>query len=55
MKERDTSILPVRIKKSLLAEVNGAVVKSRQKSRNAWLNWAIKNGLRPHRRKNERD
>ncbi len=51
MKERDTVILPVRIKKNILAEVNETVPKSKQKSRNAWLNWAIKNGLRPHRRK----
>ncbi len=47
MKERDTVILPVRIKKDLMLEVNQKV--SRKKvSRNSWLIWAIRQGLRSH-------
>jgi hypothetical protein len=48
MKERDTVILPVRIKKILLTEINEKVCTSRQKSRNAWVIWAITQGLRKH-------
>ena len=51
MKERDTVILPVRIKKTLMAEVEEQVPKTKHKSRNAWVIWCIKNGLRPHKRK----
>lgn len=50
MKERDTIILPTRIKKDLLPRIEIAVAKSRKKSRNAWLIWAIEQGLRPHSR-----
>jgi len=50
MKERDTVILPVRIKKDLMAEVEEQVPKTKQKSRNAWVIWAIKLGLRDHRK-----
>ena len=49
MKERDTSILPVRIKKDLLAEVEDMVFK-RGVSRNSWVIRAIKEGLRKHTR-----
>jgi len=48
MKERDTVILPVRIKKTVLAELNDRLPDTKQKSRNAWLNWAIQQGLRKH-------
>ena len=48
MKERDTIILPVRIKKDLMAEVDEQVPKARQKSRNSWVIWCIKQGLRKH-------
>jgi len=51
MKERDTLILPVRIKKDLMAEVNEQVPNTRQKSRNAWVIWCIKQGMRDHKKK----
>ena len=50
---RDTAILPVRVKKSLLLELNQAVKASRQPSRNAWMIWLIKEGLRSHKSKGE--
>lgn len=53
MKERDTVILPVRIKKTLLNEIDDNLLKTKQKTRNAWLNWAIKNGLRKHSKNNK--
>ena len=49
MKERDTVILAVRIKKELLNSVQQRVSK-RKVSRNSWIIWAIKEGLRSHRR-----
>ena len=49
-KERDTTILPVRIKKDLLAEVEQRVVKKKV-SRNSWVIKAIKEGLRKHSKK----
>jgi len=49
-KERDTVILPVRIKKVLLEQVHEKVLK-RKVSRNSWLIGAIKEGLRPHTKK----
>ncbi len=51
MKERDTEILPVRIKKELYNQIDQAVKRSRQPSRNAWMNWLIKEGLRSHQGK----
>ncbi len=50
MKERDTVILPVRIKKDLMAEVDQRVSNKKQ-SRNSWLIWAINQGLRSHKKK----
>jgi len=50
-RQRDTVILPVRIKKDLMAEVEEQVPQTKQKSRNSWVIWCIKNGLRPHKRK----
>lgn len=52
MKERDTAILPVRIKKTLLSEVEQKVAK-KGVSRNSWLIWSIKQGLRKHERQND--
>ncbi len=51
MKERDTVILSIRVKKSLIPKIAEAIRKSRQPTRNSWLNWAIDNGLRSHRGK----
>jgi len=51
MKERDTVILPVRVKKELYSQIDQAVKRSRQPSRNAWMVRLIKEGLRPHRKK----
>ena len=48
MKERDTVILSVRIKRELYAQLGDAVKASKQPSRNAWLTWAISLGLRKH-------
>lgn len=50
MKERDTAILAVRIKKTLLAEIARKVAIIKQPSRNAWMTWAIKQGLRRHKK-----
>ena len=47
MKERDTVILPVRIKKVLFKRVNEKVAK-KGCSRNSWMNKAVEEGLRPH-------
>ena len=47
MKERDTKILPVRIKKDILEEVN-RIVKEK-KSRNSWVNEAITTALKKER------
>ncbi len=54
MKKRDTTILAVRIKNDLLAQVIEKVAK-KGVSRNSWLLWAIRQGLRSHprREKNE--
>jgi len=49
-KERDTVILPVRIKKTLMEEVKWRVA-SRKVSRNSWIIRAIKEGLRSHKKK----
>ena len=51
MKERDTVIVPIRVKKDMIPEIVKAVKSSRQPSRNAWLNWAISIGLRKHNKK----
>ena len=51
MKERDTVIIPIRVKKSLIPEMLTAIKKSRKPSRNAWLNWAIIQGMRKHNKK----
>lgn len=48
--ERDTVILPVRIKKTLMTEIDRNLKSTKQVSRNAWLIWAIKQGLRSHRK-----
>ena len=55
MKERETTTITVRIDYDLLDRVNENYPKSRQlspkdkkPSRNAWIIWAIKNGLRKH-------
>ena len=50
MKERDTVILPVRIKKSLDAAIKERVTK-KGVSRNSWVIKALKNGLRSHKAK----
>ena len=49
-KERNTIIVAVRIKKELYAHVLDAVKTSKQLTRNAWLNWAIQQGLRRHKK-----
>ena len=46
-KERDTVILAVRIKKDLMSEVNQKVARKKM-SRNSWMLWAIRQGLRSH-------
>lgn len=50
MKERDTVILPVRIKKTLLDILNERWPKSKKQSRNAWVNWSITRNLKSHKR-----
>ena len=50
MKERDTAILSVRIKKGLLAQVAQRVA-NKKVSRNSWIIWAVVQGLRSHRKK----
>jgi len=48
--KRDTVILPVRIKRTMLGDIENRV--SRKKvSRNSWMIWAIKEGLRSHTKK----
>ncbi len=54
MKERDTVILPVRIKKPLLDKVHERVIK-RKVSRNSWVLKAIQEGLRSHKSQNGHD
>jgi len=46
MKERDSVILAVRIPKDLLLQLDNKVRISKRRSRNDWLLWAIKDGLR---------
>lgn len=48
---RDTLIIPIRVKIPLFARIDEAVKSSRKPSRNAWLIWAINNGLRKHSKK----
>lgn len=50
MKERDTVILSIRIPKELLPQINEKVAKSKYDTRNSWFIWAIRQGLRNHRR-----
>lgn len=50
VKERDTVILPVRIKKDLFSQVKERVANL-SVSRNSWIIWAIKQGLRSHKKK----
>jgi len=50
-KDRDTTIIPIRVKNDLVPQIKQAVSRSRQPSRNSWLNWLIKEGLRPHTKK----
>jgi len=45
---RDTEILSVRIPKDLLPQIDATVKRSRQRSRNNWLNWVIKQRVRRH-------
>jgi len=52
MKERDTEIVAIRIKKKLLAQVAQRVT-NKKVSRNSWVNWAVTQGLRSHKRKLE--
>ena len=49
MKERDTVIIPIRVKKKLVSQMTLAIVRSKKPSRNAWLIWAIQMGLRKHK------
>jgi len=53
MKERDTVIIPIRIKKHLIPKITQAVEISRKPTRNSWLIWAIGLGLRPHKKRRE--
>jgi len=48
--KRDTVILPVRIKKDLIAQVNERVAR-KGVSRNSWVIKYIIEGLRPHKKK----
>lgn len=48
--ERDTVIIPIRVKKTLVEQIKQGVTKSKKPSRNAWLIWAIEQGLRSHRK-----
>jgi len=50
MKERDTVIIAIRIKKALSKEVKQRI-GNRKVSRNSWLIWTIKEGLRSHKKK----
>ena len=52
MKERDTVIIAIRIKKALLDKVKERVAQKKV-SRNSWVNWAITQGLRSHKKKEE--
>ena len=51
MTERNSVILSIRIPKDLLAELENKVASSKRRSRNDWLLWAIRDGLRNRRRK----
>ena len=46
MAERNSVILSIRIPKDLLAELDNKVAISKRRSRNDWLLWAIRDGLR---------
>ena len=50
MKKRDTKIIPVRAKITLSDAIDQRVIKLGV-SRNSWIIKAIKEALRPHRRK----
>ena len=50
MKERDTDILAVRIKKTLLSEVKEKVTRKKV-TRNGWIIGCIKEGLRLHKKR----
>ncbi|MDD5338436.1 MAG: hypothetical protein PHG35_03370 [Dehalococcoidales bacterium] len=47
MKERDTAIIPARVKKAKIELIRHRAAKKGM-TVNAWLNWAIDNGLRKH-------
>jgi len=50
VKERDTTIISIRITKTLLAELDLVIPKTKRKTRNSWIAWAIQQGLRPHKK-----
>ncbi len=51
MKDRDTTVIPIRIKNTLIPEMEEAVKASRKPSRNAWIIWCIELGKRKHNKK----
>lgn len=50
MVNRSTTTLTIRVTPELIGEIDAKVKVSKQKSRNAWITWAIKQGLRKHGR-----
>jgi len=54
MAERNSVILSIRIPKDLLAELDNKVAISKRRSRNDWLLWAIRDGLRDRKGKEKR-
>ncbi|KKN70447.1 hypothetical protein LCGC14_0431420 [marine sediment metagenome] len=52
MPSKNTTIVAARIPDDTLKEINFRISR-RGITLNKWLNWAIKNGLRKHRKNNE--
>lgn len=50
MPTKGTSIIATRIKDEIITEVRQRATR-RGLTINAWLNWAVKNGLRSHERR----
>ena len=50
MPTKNTSVVHARVADTKIKEIEKRC-KNRGMTINSWLNWAIDNGLRPHRRK----
>lgn len=52
MPTKNTTIVSARIADGTLAQIKARIAR-KGKTLNGWLNWAIKQGLRPHKKRQE--